>query len=67
MDAEEGMQIVEWHYMPQVRPGIATSSDGRVKVWDENACLVLPAPAAKILEDIEARRFAGAPHPVRWP
>ena len=50
------LSLVEWHHMPQLRPGLATSSDGRVKIWDEKACLILPAPAAEILQRIEARK-----------
>jgi hypothetical protein len=56
MDPQTGMQTVEWYHL-QMRPWIATSSDGRVKIWNEmGACLVLPSPAAEILERIEARR-----------
>jgi hypothetical protein len=54
-------KITEWFYMPQYRPNVATSDDGRVKIWDDKgACLILPAPAADILRDIEAREAVRA-------
>lgn len=44
-----------WHYNPDT-PGIATSSDGEVMLYDEHARVVMPAPAAEILERISVRR-----------
>jgi hypothetical protein len=49
-----------WHYN-QMRPGVAISENGRVKVYDnDGSCLIFPAPAAEILECMEARAAADA-------
>jgi hypothetical protein len=49
-------RCVEWYHTPQFHPGIATSSDGRLRVEQDGEILEFPAPSADIWTDICARR-----------
>lgn len=49
------MNIVSWEWLPQFRP-FATSSDGRVRFDFGDDRLILPAPAADLIRDVEIRR-----------
>jgi len=51
-----------WHYN-QMRPDIAISEDGRIKIYDDDGSyLIFPAPSAEILERMEARAAAVGDH-----
>ncbi len=48
--------VVIWYNAEQFHPGIATSSDGRLRVTQGEQSVILPAPAADIWTDICARK-----------
>lgn len=50
------LTIVEWYNFEQFYPGIAYSSDGRVRVAQGDWIVILPAPAADILKDSWTRQ-----------
>lgn len=50
-------RIVEWRIAER---GVAICTDGRLMLSEGQVRLILPAPAAAIWEDIQARRTAEA-------
>ena len=53
---EETFESEIWNY--GIYPNIAYSSLGRLKVYDGNEAILLPAPAYEIIESARARRIA---------